>query len=271
MASSLIRPFARMFPSLGDDLYRARMKGSAEEYLKKVLRISLAVSVVLSLLLAIVLPELGYSVWWAVVSVPVLFFGFLMFFVRVPHVYIIRQKKEIDKNVLFAGRYILIKIESGIPLYNVLEGVSQSFGATGHFFKDIVRFIELGDSLDGGLDRAVRLCPSDDLRKILWELSNTIKTGTDIKKSMKAILLEIHEEYVIAIEKYGKKLNSLTLMYMVIGIIAPSLGLTMFVVLSSFIAVEVPFTVLMAVLFFLAVLQFMFISIFRSIRPSVDI
>ena len=42
-------------------------------------------------------------------------------------------------------------------------------------------------------------------RKAMWELSNAMQTGSNIKNSLKAILNQIEQEHLIEIEKYGKK------------------------------------------------------------------
>ena len=268
---ALAKSLQHLFPQLEKELTQARMKETAAEWLEKSMKISLLGSLTLGILLFLLLDKFGFPRWWSVIAFLVLFFGLFFFFLSSPAAYIKKRKAEIDKNILFAGRYLLIKIESGEPIFNAIIGVSKSFGETGHAFKELVHYIELGQPMEKAIDRAVEFSPSLNLQKILWELSNSIKTGTDIKKSLKAILTQIHNEFILEIERYGKKLNSITLFYMVVGIIMPSLGMTMFIIISSFLQIQLPFKILLVLLLGITIIQLGFISIFRSIRPAVDL
>ena len=79
------------------------------------------------------------------------------------------------------------------------------------------------------------------------------------------------KEHMIEIKRYGKKLSSLSMFYMLIAIIVPSLGMALFVVLSAFINIQLKLSHLMAVVVMLAFLQFMFMAMFRTIRPNINI
>ena len=58
---------------------------------------------------------------------------------------------------------------------------------------------------------------------------------------------------------------------MVTGWVAPSLGFAMFIIIGSFISLELNNSALFAVLFFLVILQGFFLIIIKAARPSVDI
>lgn len=186
---------------------------------------------------------------------------------------IIKRGKDIDKEVLFAGRYLLIKLNSGQPLINAIIDASKSFGVANKYFKEIVKDIELGTPLEEALDKAARYSASKRFKKILYNLNNAIKIGIDVTKTLGSILDEIAEEQLIEIQRYGKKLNSMTMFYMLIGIILPSLGMTMAVVILSLL----PNTGSLANAIFwvfgvlVIIIQFVFVFMFKGARPNVNI
>jgi len=186
---------------------------------------------------------------------------------------ILKRGKDIDKEVLFAGRFLLIKLNSGQPLINALFDAASSFGVANKYFKEIVREIELGTPLETALENAAEYSASKRFKKILFQINNAIKIGIDVSQTLNSILDEIAEEQLIEIQRYGKKLNSLTMFYMLVAIILPSLGMTMAVVIMSMMpgmgdlanALFVGFGV------GLVFIQIVFINMFRMARPNVNI
>jgi len=59
--------------------------------------------------------------------------------------------------------------------------------------------------------------------------------------------------------------------YMIIAVILPSIGITMFIVLSTFINLQLDLPILLAISGFLGFLQFMFLAIIKQSRPAVGI
>ncbi|MDD5086338.1 MAG: type II secretion system F family protein, partial [Candidatus Nanoarchaeia archaeon] len=197
---------------------------------------------------------------------------FIFFFVlNIPKVYIRRREREINKEVLFAGRYLLVKLESGTPLFNALIDASKGYGIAGRFFKEIVDDISTGTPIEEALEKARKYNSSKSFNKILWQIITALKTGAEVVNPLKATLKQITQDQVIEIKEYGKKLNSLVMFYMIIACVMPSLGITMIVILSSFVELDITMTHLFVVLFFLAVVQFFFISLIKSSRPMVNI
>jgi hypothetical protein len=91
---------------------------------------------------------------------------------------------------------------------------------------------------------------------------------------LSAALDEISKEQMIEIQRYGKKLNSLTMFYMLLAVIMPSLGIAMLVVIGSLLGI---FTEGMAASFFtgalvfLLLVQMMFVFVFKANRLTVNL
>ena len=113
--------------------------------------------------------------------------------------------------------------------------------------------------------------PSPKFAKILFHLNNALKIGVDVTKPLEAVIDELTTQEVLEVKKYGKKLNTLVIFYMVAAIVLPSLGISLFMVMANFINLPIGLRGLLIITFFVAVLQFVFIALFRSIRPLVEI
>ena len=58
---------------------------------------------------------------------------------------------------------------------------------------------------------------------------------------------------------------------MLVAVIVPSLGTVMFIVVSNFINFTIGLKGLLVFVFFIVVLQFIFITLFKSIRPGINL
>ena len=202
--------------------------------------------------------------------VQIVFVVMFFYMIRLQDLKIKKKEKEVSKEIVFAGRFIIIELESGVPLYNAMVNVSKNFSVVGNYFKEMTDKIDLGTSMEDALNEAVEFIPSDDLRKILWQIINSIRTGANVAKSLYSVMDQITKDQINEVNKYGKKLNPLAMFYMIVAVILPSLGVTMLIVLSSFIQFELSLTVLLALAAFLGFVQFMFIAMVKFSRPAVE-
>ena len=124
--------------------------------------------------------------------------------------------------------------------------------------------------MEDALNEAAELIPSNDFRKILWQIINSIRTGSNIAKSLYSVIEQITKDQITEVNKYGKKLNPLAMFYMIIAVILPTLGMTMMIILSSFIKFQLSLTILIALAGLLGFMQFMFISVVKFSRPAVE-
>ena len=104
------------------------------------------------------------------------------------------------------------------------------------YFKEIVDDINIGVPIEQALERAREFNCSEKFKLILSELVTSLKTGADIVPSLKEVLSQITSEQVLEIKAYNKKLNAIMMMYLIIAAVMPSLGMTMFTVISGFVS-----------------------------------
>jgi len=259
----------KSFPRLKLDLERAGIASKPRDLIKKCLTTASYFTAGLLLVSFMLFSKLGVSLVILIPMLVIIYPVMFMYMLKMPSIQISRKKREVDAEVLFAGRYLLIEFWSGVPVFNALVSVSKNYGTISTYFKEIVETVDAGVPLEDAIDQAVELSPSPRLRKLLWQIVNSIRTGSDISNSLEIILSQIEREQMIEVKGYGRKLNSLALFYMMIAVILPSLGGIMLVVVSSFTGLTVTLGVLLIAVAALAFVQLMFISIIKQSRPAV--
>ena len=87
----------------------------------------------------------------------------------------------------------------------------------------------------------------------------------------KAVLEDISYDYLIQIQRYGKKLSTMTLFFLLFAVVFPSLLMTIAIILLSFTGLSMTMGFFTVVLVVVAFIQVVFLQMFRSIRPGVTL
>ncbi len=217
-------------------------------------------------------PLLFGAPWFTPLLVTV-FFSFFVFLQQMayPRLAASRKIKEIDRNLLPVLQDMLVQLNSGIPLFNILANIARgSYGAISIELKNTVQEINAGrNQVDALEDIAIRN-PSVLFRRTIWQLVNGMKEGADISSLIGEVMRSVGDEQLIQIQRYGGQLSPLALFYMLIAIIAPSLGVTFIIVLSSFVALSpvVTKTLFYGLLIFTIMFQIMFLGMIKTRRPA---
>lgn len=267
----IAKQIAATKPGLKTRLRMAQMDLTPEQYIQKALVQGAMVGVIFALIAFMFIQRDNGSLF-TVILVGVATF-FLVYFLSMKRVdaQVSKRAKEIDKDVLFAGRFLLIKLNAGRPLMVALTEASKSYGVANKVFTDIIHEIDLGTPMEDALENATKYNASAKLRRILFQISNALKIGIDVSTTLESVLDEIASEQLVEIQRYGKKLNSFTMFYMLLAIVLPSLGMTIFIVVASLTSVSVGPLLFFVVGFFFLIVQIIFITLFRSIRPNVNL
>jgi pilus assembly protein TadC len=268
---TFLQEIASKYPTLKRKLQTAHMNESPEEYTKRSVVSAVMLTGIITFASILFLLGLDFPILFFLPISAISYLIFFQLFMRRVDIKIHKLAKEIDRDVLFAGRFLLIKLNSGKPLMNAIIDASNSYGVANRYFKEIVREIELGTPLEEALVQASRYSPSDKMRRILFQISNAMRIGIDVTNFLEAILDEIAEDQLLEIKNYGHKLSGITLFYMLFAIVIPSLGITMLIVVASLVNVQMDFGAFLLILFMLLIMEFVFISMFKTIRPNVNI
>jgi len=188
-----------------------------------------------------------------------------------PRMYVSRKQQDIERNLIPALEDMLIQLNSGIPLFSILVNISSSnYGELSGEFKKAVKRISSGEPEIEVFDDLGNKNPSIFFRRVLWQLSNGMRAGSDMDIIIKDSLKSLNEEQLIQIQNYGNKLNPLIIFYMLISVIIPALSITFLTIISSMVNLQKDLTIMLFLGLFAGVvfIQIMFLGIIRSQRPN---
>jgi flagellar protein FlaJ len=198
-----------------------------------------------------------------------IFFVIIQYLKKYPKLILRKRVANIERNLLYAIRHVYVQVKAGVSLFETFMSISTgSYGAISDEFRTVVNEVNAGKPIEKALEELTLKNPSVFFRRVIWQLSNGIKAGSDISVVMKSVIDNISAEQRIAIRKYGSKLNPLTLVYMMVAVIMPAMGITFMIVLSTFSGLSISETMFWMILAFLILFQFMFLGIIKSKRPN---
>jgi pilus assembly protein TadC len=262
---------SKAFPYLKIELQQAEMDFEPEEYG--------AIAITLFALYFILLTLVFYVIALRVSPENALFLALtgggiiaLLIFAQIilyPKIKIKRKVRNIEGNLMFALRTMLIQIHSGVSLYDAMSMIAEGkYGAVSEEFKKAIDSISTGESEEEALKKLAINNPSVFFRRSLWQIVNGLKAGTDVTELFNELVNTMIKEEAVSIRRYGSQLKLLSLMYMMIGVIVPALGVTFMIVVSSFPQVRLSDMLFWVLLLAVAVGQFMFLGMIKSRRPT---
>jgi len=263
--------FSRRSYNLKNKLKLAGINKTPVEYTEDTIKKAIALSFALLVLSALVMYIVGAGFIWLVPLVfvwPIIAFNYLMLY---PDAMIEKRKRELDYEVLFAGRHILIALRSGLPLFDTFVSASTGYGEVSAEIKKIVDKNIVGIPATQAIREVVQETPSKYFSRVMLQIANSLASGSDVGNSLEAVLDQISKEQVVQLKEYNQKLTPLVMFYMLFGIIVPSIGV---VLASAFVSV---FTAgkttgygsatLIPVFLIIVIVQFLFLGIIESTRP----
>ena len=202
-----------------------------------------------------------------------LVFAFFVMFSQMiyPKVFDSRRVKDIERNLIPALQDVLVQLNSGIPLFNILINIASSdYGPLSDEFKRAVKKINSGFPQIEVLEELSERNSSNFFKRTLWQISNGMRAGSDISIVIEESIKTLTEEQLLQIQNYGNKLNPLIMFYMVISVIIPALSIAFLTIISSMAGLPESLTTMLfiSVFVFVMIVQIMFLGIIRSTRPS---
>lgn len=282
-----IRKYSRMFIGIGDILSKTspymelilKQSGVAEKYqinARGYLSIAFFMSLVSFLITSVLLSAIFYSVGegnYAIGPIIGAVVGILMYLYLTlyPKQIVNSRIKYLERNLLFALRSILIQIRSGVPVFDTLVALAKGdYGPISEEMAIVVEKVNAGKDVVDSLEELAIRNPSMYFRRALWQMVNSLKSGSDVGDNLSEVISSLSKEQLVEVRKYKSVLNPLAMMYMMVAVIMPSLGITMLIILSSFPGMEAvgnerTFWFLLAGMI---VMQVIFMGLIRSKRPN---
>jgi len=161
----------------------------------------------------------------------------LMFYtlIRYPRILAGKKAELIDKYLLFALKDLKLQITSGVTLYNGLINISRAgYGQASIEFEKVARAVNTGTPIDKALEKMAITSKSAFLRRMTWQLVNTLKAGASLEGALTTLIRDLTLDQRDKIKKYAHELNLMVLVYMLFAVAVPTIGATLLIILSSF-------------------------------------
>ncbi|MEM5878889.1 MAG: type II secretion system F family protein [Candidatus Aenigmatarchaeota archaeon] len=201
--------------------------------------------------------------------ISVVVFNYISFY---PSLLLSRKDRDVEKNLLFAIRHLFIQIKSGVSIFDSLVSVSKgNYGSVSEEFEKCVKEIATGKEETQALEELAFRVPNVGFKRVIWQIVNSLRAGGDVGNTLNIIAQNLSEEQKVKIRKYGSQLSPLALMYLMLTVILPTLGITFLIIFSTFAGIQVPETIFFLILFVVVVFQVMLIGMVKSRRPSVEV
>ena len=262
---------AALFPGLKSDLLQVDMELPAREYAGAAVVVGISNLIIISLVMLFI----GYAtetdlVFLSAISGIIVGGASFTTVLTYPKILSVRRTRSLEGQLIPALRQLLIEIRSGVPLFQALTSVSQDYGEVSVEFRKMVNEMNAGVSQSDAISEAARRIPSFRFRRVLWQINNALKVGSDLGVALGSMLDELTRERVDDIRRYGQELNPWVMLYMIAAVVIPSLGITMLIIVLSFLNIPVPKIVFPGILVLLMLFQVFFISFVKSRRPTVE-
>ncbi len=203
-----------------------------------------------------------------IIVVPAVYF---LYFLNFPKLQATKRNKLIEEQVVFATREIMIKVGSGVPVFNALLDVANGeYGVVSEEFKLAIEEIESGVPQEVALDHLARRVPSQSLRRAIDIMLNAIKSGSDVAGTLSLINDMLIKKQQSDMKSYAGELTPMSMAYMLISVVVPSLGMSVFVILGSlahFNTVDIIYIIPP----FLLIFQIFFMGMVGNRRPSIGV
>ncbi len=268
---------AMLRPALKSELVQIEAGVSPTEFvsiaiLSSIYSFSLIFFSLLAVLFLLVPSELSEAL--LVLFISSLAFSFFIFLQTIyyPSVLLKRRAEQLNKDLLYALRHLLIQIRSGVPLYNAIISVSEAgYGVVSEEFETAAKEINGGTPQTQALDNMVLRTPSSYLRRAVWQISNALRAGSDLAETIEMLVKNFSEEERVKLQRFSKELSPWALMYLMLTVIFPTMGIAMLLVLTTLAPIELNESMFFIFTVFFAAFQFFFVKFLKNKRPMLRV
>jgi pilus assembly protein TadC len=223
------------FVNIQEDLYKANIMMTSSRY------VSLAVGV--SAISALIFAGVFGMLFWRLAGVlggalsVLLIFPFFFIFLTLTKMYpksrVKSRSDAFSRELPFALRHMATQLASGSGLLETMRSISLSdYGVLSEEFRRAILEVERGSSVDEAYERMNLRIESPGLRKASRQIVSTLRTGGNLAKTLKVIADEVATDMRMKLKDFIQTLNTFSLMYMFIVIVAPVLVSTLLIALG---------------------------------------
>jgi len=198
----------------------------------------------------------------------------LIFLILAKYPRILAGKKAelLEKNLVFALKDLLLQVTSGVSLYNGLVNISKSnYGQVSVEFEKAAKAVNSGKPVEQALEEMTATTSSEFLRRVVWQLVNTLKAGASLEGALRTIIDDLSSEQKSRIRDYARELNLWSLIYMLFAVAIPTIGAVLLIILSSFAGFGISKGIFVSFIAINFALQYVIIGFVKSRRPVVNL
>jgi flagellar protein FlaJ len=261
-----------LFPSLKSTLQEIRFEFGVDSFVAASLFSSFIYGFVFCLLSFALLSSRPAGTDPVILSIALGAIFWLMFFllhVSYPGIIVKKIAAKENKDLLYALREMIIDIDGGVPLFDSMKNISTAgYGYISTDFEWVVRQVESGVPEQEALKQLALKTESEFLKRAAWQMVNALESGAKMSDALEGIALAVEDYLLREIKNYSSNLNFLLLIYMLVGVVAPSLGITFMILLSAFSGLGVTIENAMVLIICTSIIQVVMIGYISSTRPD---
>ena len=172
---------AARFPWLPKTMREGAMTETVEHFTEGAMIQALALTIVLIVI----------SAWFVIVNaqninklllIPLLFIYYILalfLFIQGPRAKMSKRRRDIDHDVLFAGRHLWIALKGGLPLFDSLVAISKSnYGEVSKEINRVVEKVFIGTPLDTAMQEVIEDNPSPSFNRMVLSDRQLCKIGS---------------------------------------------------------------------------------------------
>ena len=244
--------------------------------------VALLMLVVLLILLIVIFGLVGFlayrngilstqTTYILVLAAVVIPFFYFIYFLQYPKLEESRRRSLVETQLIFATRELMIKLRSGVPIFNALLDIAMGdYGLVSSEFKIAAEEIESGIPQDVALDNLSKRVPSQSFKRTIDIMLNAMRSGSDLAATLDVINDMLVKKQQSDMQAYAGELTPLSMGYMLIAVVVPSLGMSVFMILGSMARINITiFIYLIPPL--LIMFEVLFIGLVKSRRPAVGV
>ncbi len=270
IVSFLVTPFLKV------SLKKARLKIKPINYLNAIAFNSILYFIIFSLLFSVLFySQSNQLIQSIILGLSIGFLFFVLFFVILymyPNILANKIGDIIDSELLYALNDMLVQVKAKVELYQALVNVVEGdYDYVSDELQMVVDDVESGKSMHSALKKLALGTKSNFMKRMAWQLMNSIKSGSDSIRVIESLISELKIHYHTIIGNYIKELNVLTLIYLTLAVVAPTIGITILIILSSFGGLSINKNSITIIVSLLLLIQPVLIGFINSRRPSVNL
>lgn len=270
-------PFSAYMPDIKNDIKKAKMQTSVEEYFSGAVMISLVAFVfelpIISFIISLVIENFAVGLFTAFTVSAVLAAAFFYLYINYPKTLVMDRRKRIDSVLPFATLYLSTSSGTKLPIDKVFKIFIKYSG-----YKEIVREVnEINNDIENfgldtytALERAAERSPSKKFKELIWGMLSTLRSGGDLSKYLEGKSESFINDYRRKLTEFSRSLTVYTEVYLT----AVVLGGVFFTILTAIISgigggggniIGLQFIL---VFIFIPAMSWVFITLIKSATPG---